>query len=78
MKKPTDIPVDTGTSHSNTKKKKTVLEHETDYFTSSNEDSSNECETSDDEYTTYDTKTRHSERWSQKELNDLIRDLALP
>ena len=61
-KKPADIPVDAGTSHSNTKKKKAVLEHETDYFTSRSEDSNNECETSDDEYTTYDTNTRHSER----------------
>ena len=51
MKKPADILVDAGTSHSNI-----------------------ECETSDDEYTANDTKTRHLERWSQKELNDLIRD----
>ena len=50
----------------------------TDYFTSNSEDSNIKCETSDDEYTTYDTKTRHSERWSQKEWNDLIRDLGLP
>ena len=74
MKKTADISVDAGTSHSSTKKKKAVLEHETDYFTNSSEDSNIECETYDDEYTTYDTKTRHSEWWSQKELNDLIRD----
>ena len=78
MKKPADIPVDAGTSHSNTKKKKAVLEHETDYVTSSSEDSNIKCETSDDEYTTYDTKTIHSERWFQKKLNDSIRDLGLP
>ena len=64
MKTSADIPVDSGTSHSNTNKKKTVLKHETDYFTSSSEDSNIECGTSDDEYTTYDTETRNSERWS--------------
>ena len=35
MKKTADIPVDAGTSHSNTKKKEAVLKHKTDYFTSS-------------------------------------------
>ena len=74
IRKPADIPVNASTSHSNIKKKKAVLGHETDYFTSSSEDSNIECKTSDDEYTTYETKTRHSERWSKKELNDLIRD----
>ena len=77
-KKPVDIPVDAGTSQLNDKRKKAVLEHETGYFTRSSEDSNIECETYDDEYTTYATKRRHSERWSQKELNDLIRDLRLP
>ena len=72
MRKTADIPVDAGTSNSNTQKKKEVLEHKTDYFTSSIEDPNIECETSDDEYTTYDTKTRHSERCFQKELNDSI------
>ena len=78
MKDLVDIPVDADTSYSNTKKMKAVLEHETDYFISSNKNSNIKCETSHDEYTTYNTKTRHSERWSQKELNDLIRDLGLP
>ena len=77
-KKLVHIPVDAETSHSNTKKKKTILEYETDYFTSSSEDSNFQCETSDDEYTTYDTKTRYSERWSQKKWNKLFRDLGLP
>ena len=35
MKKPADISVDAGTSHSNTKKQKAILEHDTGYFTSS-------------------------------------------
>ena len=38
MKKPADIPVDTGTPYSNSKKNKAVLEHKIDYFTSSNKD----------------------------------------
>ena len=61
MKKPADIPVETGNSHSNTKKMKIVPEHETDYFTSSSENYNIECQTSDNEYITYDTKTRHRE-----------------
>ena len=73
-----DIPVTLAPLIPTLKKNKAVLEDEKDYFTSSSEDSNIECETSDDEYTTYDTKTRHSERWSQKELNDLIQDLRLP
>ena len=48
------------------------------YFTRSSEDSNIKCETSDDEYATHDTKTKHSETCSQKELNDLIRNLGFP
>ena len=72
--KSADIPVDAGTFHSNTSIKKAVLEYESGYFKSISEDSSIGCKTSDDEYTTYDTKTEKSE----KELNDTTRDLGLP
>ena len=46
--------------------------------TRSSEDSDTESEATDSEYTTYDTKMRSSVKWTQKELNDLIRELRLP
>ena len=70
-KKSADIPVNAGTSHSDTNKKKAVLESETDYFTSNSEDSNIECETSDDEYTTYEPKIRYSEEWSRRQRRQI-------
>ena len=71
MKKPADIPVDTGTSRSKTKKKskfwnmrQTILQAAVKIPTLNVK----HLMTS----TLHDTKTKHSERWSQKDLNDLI------
>ena len=53
MKKTADISVDAGTSHSGAKKTKAMQEHEK--CTSNSEDSETTCETTNNEYTKYDT-----------------------
>ena len=64
IKKTADAPVDAGTFHLNPQKTKAVQKHEK--YTSSSENSDTKCETTDNEYTLYDTRTQRLETRTQK------------